>query len=156
MPWAGSLVVGRLREVLLSSCGRSLPGDPKGVPEPSLPSGSQGVGSREQDLRGPQRQLRTPAAGPWSPSAPRSILLLPGPLPSSGQALSRHQVTPQACREVPGHTRYSHRTGIGEEEAAIREDSEKELLSPAEERVPGQQTPPPGRCISDVGRGLQC
>lgn len=137
-PWGGSPEVGSLLGASYLHVG-----NPCQVP----PRVSQEPGSREPP--GPSEAAQTPRSRPWTPSAPHSFLLLLGPLPSSGQALSRCQVTPQACREVPGHTRHSHRAGVGEE-AAIGVTQRRNWCPQRRRGPPVSRTPLAGRRVSDT------
>lgn len=136
----GSPVVGRLGgegggPVFMWEILARLP--PRVSPRPSLPLGLQGGG-----FSGPRRP-QDPATGPWSPSAafhPAAsgppALLWPGP-----QRASRsHPRSAGRCQDTPDTPIYS--AGVGEEEAAIRGDLEKELGVPSGGEGLGQPDTP--------------
>lgn len=135
----GSPVVGRLGRRVGGSCLHV--GDPCQVPprvSPSLPSPRAPGGG----FSGPRRQLRTPETGPWSPARlPSCRFRAPCPPLARPSAGTRSDPRPAwRCQDTPDTPIYS--AGVGEEEAAIRGDLEKELASPVEERVLGQPDTP--------------
>lgn len=111
---------------------------PQGSPEPSLPSGSQGAGSRALGgSSGPPR----PGPGPLLHAVPSCHFRAPCPPLARPSAGTRSHPRPAGrCQDTPDTPIYS--AGVGEEEAAIRGDLEKELVSPVEERVLGQPDTP--------------